>query len=142
VVYFAVGLLLVLVSMVLDYAKISLAVERRKSVLLAIFRGAGFLARNFLKCFGLYFGIMLVALVLFLVYALVAPGAGQASSLTILLAFLVGQAYLIARIIIKLWFWASQTLFFQAGQVRVSASGSIEGETPAENSDVTEDPRV
>ncbi len=51
-------------------------------------------------------------------YSLVAPGPGQSGTITILLAFLVGQIYLIARLGLKLLFLAGHTALFQSAERR------------------------
>lgn len=114
--YALVAFLLVLANMILDYAKIALVVEQRRSSVLAFFRGLRFVFSQPGKTFGLYLILAAVGLVLLIFYSLVAPGAGQSSWVTIGLAFLVGQAYLVARLILKLWFLASQTALFQSAQ--------------------------
>lgn len=114
--YAVVGLLLVLVNVAFDYAKIALVVEQRRSAVLAFLRGLGFLFSHLVRTLSLYFLLVLVGLVLVGVYALVAPGPGQSRVATIALAFLLGQAYLVARLLLKLWFLASQTALFQAAR--------------------------
>jgi hypothetical protein len=50
------------------------------------------------------------------VYALVAPGAGSTgpSSLSLWLAFLAGQVYLLALLASKLLFYATEIAYFQS----------------------------
>ncbi len=117
-VYALVAFLLLLVSMVLDYAKIALVVERRRSALLACLRGARFVLAHPGSALGLYLLLTTVSLLLLWLYSLVAPGPGQSGTTTILLAFLVGQIYLIARLGLKLWFLAGQTALFQSAERR------------------------
>ncbi len=117
-VYALVAFLLLLVSLVLDYAKIALVVERRRSALLACLRGARFVLAHPGSALGLYLLLTAVSLLLVWLYSLVAPGPGQSGATTILLAFLVGQIYLIARLGLKLWFLAGQTALFQSAERR------------------------
>ena len=117
-VYALVAFLLLLVSLVLDYAKIALVVERRRSALLALLRGARFVLAHPGSALGLYLLLTAVGLLLVWLYRLVAPGPGQSGTITILLAFLVGQIYLIARLGLKLWFLAGQTALFQSAERR------------------------
>ena len=115
-VYSLVALLLMLASMALDYAKIAMVVEKRTSSILAFFRGLRFVFSNPGKTIGLYLMLILVGFVLLIFYAIVAPGPGQSRRITVILAFLVGQLFLLSRLILKLWFLASQTVFFQSRQ--------------------------
>lgn len=117
-VYALVAFLLLLVSMALDYAKIALVVERRRSALLACLRGARFVLAHPGSALGLYLLLAAVSLLLVWLYSLVAPGPGQSGATTILLTFLVGQIYLIARLGLKLWFLAGQTALFQSAERR------------------------
>ena len=117
-VYALVAFLLLLVSLVLDYAKIALVVEQRRSALLACLRGARFVLVHPGSALGLYLLLAAVSLLLVWLYSLVAPGPGQSGTTTILLAFLVGQIYLIARLGLKLWFLAGQTALFQSAERR------------------------
>ena len=54
-------------------------------------------------------------------YVVVAPGPNQGTALTIFLAFLVSQVYILARITTRLWFLASQMELFQGGRPDASA---------------------
>src|SRR5262249_21713233 len=76
-------------------------------------------------------GVYLLSVLLFLasvaVYAAVAPGAGW-STLTVWLAFAIGQAYIAVRLGIKLIFWASETALFQS---RLAHAGYVARPQPA-----------
>src|SRR6185295_7292609 len=87
-------------------------VEDRRSMLGATAAGARFIVRNASAAVGLYLlNVVLFALVL-AAYAIVAPGAGGAGW-SMWLAFLIGQGYVLARLWVKLVFWASATALFQ-----------------------------
>lgn len=113
-IYLLVAFLLMLTSMALDYAKIAMVVEKRTSSILACFRGLRFVLSNPGQTVALYLSLVLVGAVLLFFYAAVAPGPGQARRLTVILAFILGQAFILARLILKLWFLASQTTLFQS----------------------------
>ena len=117
-VYAFVALLLILLGMVNDYAKISIVTERRSSALLAVVRGAGFAASKFVTAFPLYLILLLFAAVVFLLYGWIAPGPGQSTLVGIFLAFVAGQIYLVARLMVKLWFLSSQTVLFTSDDPR------------------------
>jgi hypothetical protein len=57
------------------------------------------------------------------VYGLAAPGAGTAG-LDMWVGFLLGQAYLAARLAVKLLFWGSEIVALQA---RFNAPGFVRG---------------
>lgn len=111
--YVLFGALLVLVNVLFDYAKIRSVVEDRRSMVVALFASGRFIVRHPGRVFGLYGLNALAFLALIALWALVAPGAGG-TGLSMWMAFLVAQLYLLARVFLKLSFVASQTALFQA----------------------------
>ena len=109
-----VGFLLTLVHMVFDYAKISAFTENRRSMLLAMNRGLFFVLSHPGRCFTIYYGLAAVGIALFLLYAMVAPGAGGASPYQVAFGFVIGQLYLIAKITLRLSFYAAQMAYFES----------------------------
>jgi hypothetical protein len=78
---------------------------------------------------GLYlldFGAFLVCVGL---YALVAPGAGRAG-VTLWIGFAIGQLYVLARLWIKLVFWASETALFQSRLAHAGYTAAPQPEWP------------
>ena len=130
--YALVGLLFLVTQLVLDYARISLVVEERRSVLLALARALGFVKNHHRAVLGLYLLLSAAALLWFLAYAWLAPGPNQSTWTAVLLAFSLGQAYLVGRWILKLWFLASQTHLFVSSQPRPLPAEEWE-EPPMEN---------
>jgi hypothetical protein len=110
--YAVFGLALMAVNVVMDYAKIRLAVEDRRSAVAALSAALGFLARHPGRVAGVYAMNGALFLVLVAVWAVAAPGAGRAG-FPMWLAFAATQAYLLARLALKLQFMASQTALFQ-----------------------------
>jgi hypothetical protein len=111
--YAAFGALLLFGNMIFDYTKVRLVVEDRRSAFLAMLAALRFIVRNPRLTFGLYALNSLMFVALLAVWALVAPGAGGGGA-SIWIGFLIGQIYLIARLLLKLHFLASQTALFQA----------------------------
>jgi hypothetical protein len=110
--YIVFGLVLAACNLVFDYAKVRAVVEDRRSMVGAVTAAIGFIGRNAggaLLLFVVNFGVFAIAVGL---YALIAPGAGSAG-LAMWLGVAVGQAYVLARLWIKLTFWASETALFQ-----------------------------
>ncbi len=108
VLYLAFGAVVAGVNLVFDYAKIRAVVEDRRSMLGALAAGARFARRHARQAAGLYLLNMLAWLGVVGLYFVVAPGAGHA-----LLAFAIGQAYIVLRVAVRLLFAASQTALFQ-----------------------------
>lgn len=110
--YAVFGTLLVLASIVFDYARIRIVVEDRRSAIGALLAGARFVWRNAGAVAGVYVLNALAFLVLILAYSLVAPGAPR-GTLSTLAVLAIGEAYILARHYLKLVFYASQTALFQ-----------------------------
>jgi hypothetical protein len=100
-------------NLLFDYAKIRLVVEDRRSAVGALRAGGRFIARHWRGCIGLYgINVALLATVL-TVYALLAPGAGPAGP-SMWAGFAISQCYILARLWVKLVFWASEAAWFQS----------------------------
>ena len=117
------GLLLVSVSVVFDYAKARAVIEDRRSMIGAVGAGLRFVRRNLGAVTALYALDALLFVVVIAVYALVAPGAGR-SGILMWLGFLVSQLYLLARLWVRLVFFASSTALFQG---RLAHIGYVAG---------------
>lgn len=111
--------LLAIVNLIFDYAKIRAVVEDRRSMIGALGAALGFIRRHPLKVAGLYVANTLLFLVVIGLYALMAPGAGGAGA-SIWVTFVIGQVYLLARLAVKLQFIASQTALFQRSLAHAS----------------------
>ena len=99
-------------NLVMDYAKIRAVVEDRRSMLGAFLAAWRFVVSHPAKTGGLYLLNAAAFLAVLLLYALAAPGAAG-SGWVVLAGFAVGQVYLLARIAVKLAFYASQIALFQ-----------------------------
>jgi hypothetical protein len=109
-------------NLLFDYAKVRAVVEDRRSMLGALGAATAFLRRNLWRSTGLYLLNVLVLAAVLGIYAAFAPGAGSAGW-SMWIGFAAGQLYIIARLWVKLLFWASETALFQsrlahAGYVR------------------------
>jgi hypothetical protein len=124
--YAAFGLLLLTANVIFDYAKVRAVVEDRRSMIGAIVAGVRFVRRNLAGVVALYLldGLMFVAVVA--IYALVAPGAGTGGPV-MWLGFAVSQAYLLARLWVRLLFLGSETSLFQG---RLAHAGYVANAAP------------
>lgn len=116
-------------NLVFDYARIRLVVEDRRSALGAIRAALAFLGRHPRTTAGLYALNALTFIVLIAVWAALAPGAGRTGA-TMWASFLVAQLYLLARIVLKLQFIASQTALFQASLAHAAYAAAPAREWP------------
>jgi hypothetical protein len=106
-------LIVAAVMVVFDYAKVRAVVEDRRSMIGALMAAARFVARHpaavaavFLLN-ALLFGGALAA------YAVLARGAAGGGTLTVVIGFVIAQAYVLARLFVKLSFYASAVALFQ-----------------------------
>jgi hypothetical protein len=110
--YAVFGALLFACNLVFDYAKIRAVVEDRRSMIGALISGVRFVARKPGKAAGLYLLDGATFLLVIIAYAAVAPGAGG-PGWSLWMGLLITQVYLLARLWVKLLFYASQTALFQ-----------------------------
>ncbi len=110
--YMVFGLLVAGATMIFDYAKVRAVVEDRRSMLGAVNAALGFIGRNYAAAGALFAADFVLFGVVVGVYALIAPGAGGAG-LMMWVGFAIGQLYVLARLWVKLLFWATETSLFQ-----------------------------
>lgn len=105
--------LLAMWTLVFDYARVRAVVEDRRSMVGAMMAGGRFVARHPAKTGVLWLLNAVAFLAAIGAYALVAPGAAGAGAAA-WAAFAAGQAYIVARLFLKLVGYASQVALFQA----------------------------
>jgi hypothetical protein len=111
--YAVFGALLIVANIVFDYAKIRIVVEDRRSVVGGLTAALRFLARRPRAAFGLYAVNALTFVVVLAVWSVIAPRV-TGSGMGMWVALALGQLYVLARLLVKLLFIASQTALFQA----------------------------
>jgi hypothetical protein len=111
--YIVFGALIAACVTVFDYAKVRAIVEDRRSMLSAAVEGMRFVGRNATAAatiFGLNFALFVAIVGIYAV--IVQPMGGTGVPMWI--SVLIGQLYLVARLWLKLVFWASETALFQS----------------------------
>jgi hypothetical protein len=124
--YLLFGLALGGCNLVFDYAKVRAVVEDRRSALGALASGIRFVRRNGGAAITLYLLDLALFAATLLAYAAVAPGAGGIG-LTMWVGFAIAQLYVLARLTVKLIFWASETALFQG---RLAHAGYVAAPQP------------
>ena len=112
---------LLLVNLIVDYAKVRAVVEDRRSMLGALAAGWRFVRRNPGATLGLYALNALLFLAVIALYFLIAPAADSPA------AFAIGQLYIVLRVIVRLQFMASQVALFQG---RLAHAGYVARPVP------------
>jgi len=113
VLYLVFGGLVAACATVFDYAKVRAVVEDRRSMFSAIVEAIGFIGRSAAPAVLLFLANFALFMAVVGLYALVAPGAGGIGA-SMWIGFAAGQLYVIARLWVKLVFWASETALFQS----------------------------
>ncbi len=124
--YVVFGLALAAGNMMFDYAKVRAVVEDRRSALGAIVAALRFIRRNAGAAVMLYltnFALFVLVLAMYAGAALAIGGIGW----TMWIAFAIGQVYVLARLWVKLIFWASETALFQG---RLAHAGYVAAPKP------------
>ena len=111
--YAVFGVLVAACSTVFDYAKVRAVVEDRRSMLGAINAAIGFISRNSAAVVQLFLLDFLLFVAVIVLYGFVAPGAGG-RGVMVWAAVAIGQAYIVARLWVKLTFWGSEIALFQS----------------------------
>lgn len=109
----AVVILLVLVRLVFDLAKVIAVLEDRHGMLITLGAAARCFAGRPLTLLGLYLGLTLLWLLALAGYALVAPTAGPATWLGLVLAFLLAQLLLALKIGLRLSLLAGEMAVYR-----------------------------
>jgi hypothetical protein len=115
-------------NVLFDFARVRMVVEGRHSVVAAIAASGRFIRTHTKFALGVYaLNVAAFAFVIGL-YAAVAPGAGG-SGWTMWGGLVVSQAYIAARLVVKLAFWASE---IAAVQAKLAYDGFIRTSVEAE----------
>jgi len=120
--YAAFALPLFAFNILFDYTKIRAVVEDRRSMISAIAASWRFIRRNPIAVWAVYKLNALVFLLVIGLYYMIAPGASAD-----VLAFGIGQLYIVLRVIVRLQFAASQTALFQG---RLAHAGYVARPVP------------
>jgi hypothetical protein len=101
-----------LIRMIGDYARILIVVEDSKGVFRSLIQAIRFVFRNFFKTIILYYLVLITGVVIFGIYWIVQKMIPTQTLLPILLAFLVGQIFILSRGWLKIALQAAQLHFY------------------------------
>ncbi len=107
-------LLIFLVKMIVDYARIKIVVEDSRKVFRPLFQAVGFVFRKLRSTLAIYYIFMLTAAAVFILYLLVQKTVKTHALLPILFAFIIGQIFILSRGWVKVGLQAAQMNFFQS----------------------------
>jgi hypothetical protein len=121
-VYAVTALILVTVRACFDYAKIAIVVEDRSSALSSALRGIGFVVKHPVRSLGLVLLMVLITAIPLALYVVLRPSVVTPSWLGVAYAILIGQAWILSRMALRLTLVAGQTALYQSAGVTSSAS--------------------
>jgi hypothetical protein len=106
-------ILVFLVKMILDYARIKIVLEDSRQVFLSLFQAGGFVFRHLWSTLVIYYLYVLTAAIIFVIYSYAHKAINTHSLLPILLAFIIGQVFILSRGWIKVGLQAAQMDYFR-----------------------------
>ena len=101
-----------LIKMILDYTRIKIVLEDTRSVFRSLLQTMGFVFQNFGKTLALYYLLIITAIILFLIYWILKSLITPDSLFPILMAFVIGQIFIISRGWSKIALQAAQMEFY------------------------------
>ena len=106
-------MLLAFINMVFDYAKISTVVNESSKMFQEAIKALRFSLHFFFTAFGLYLLIGVIGIALFILLVLLRGSINQSSTVALLLAILLGQLTIAARIWTRLTYYAAELDLYQ-----------------------------
>lgn len=97
-----------ILQMVSYYAKIQIVSDDSRKVFRAIFKSMGFVFKHFINTFSLFLLLLVAPVSLWIAYFILRNSIGFTSGFTILIMFIIQQAFTFSRIFIRIWKYGSQ----------------------------------
>lgn len=95
-------------AVILDYARIIAVKEDMKKMRVALWRAVKFSLRHFLNTFGLGLAVFFAGALILLIYNPLANVLAAPNAIVVLLLFLMQQAYMVTRMLLKVTLFAGQ----------------------------------
>jgi hypothetical protein len=113
-------LLVGVVNMTFDYAKIACIAGGERSALWATVAGIGFARRNFARALLVYWICSGIGLAFLLAYHGITEVIGQDSPIAVALVFVLRQLYVLVRMWLRLWTWSSELRLYTFSSTMVA----------------------
>lgn len=114
--YAVVWLVVLAIRWVIDYAKVAAVADPSRSTLAALREGLRVCRARAGAVIGVAVILGLVSLGLLLFYSFLAPGADQGNPFKILVAFIISQSSVVARVVLRAWGLASEQALWERAQ--------------------------
>jgi hypothetical protein len=143
---FVFAIFFLLILLIGDYAKIILFNTDSRKVIRTIGKSVKFVFRHLFGTYCLYLLILLVLILSFIIYFVLENVIGMVSGITIFIVFLIQQAFIWLRILIKIWFLGSEVSFYnnmnQSEYQKVSIDETSNDSSSGSVNDMIENPEV
>jgi hypothetical protein len=106
-------LLMSLLFMIFDYARIRMVVDDRTSALGSTAAGARFAVPRIVETYGLYLLLTAIGVLLVIIYAVLEKSIPQDSYWPLVFLFILQQLYMVARLWLKATFYAGQVAMYR-----------------------------
>jgi len=103
--------------MVADYAKIIMMIDGGTNVYQSLLKSFRFVFKHIIQSYLLFLMLMVTPVGLFILYVLFYKVFGMTTLVTMLLIFLIEQAFIIARVFSKIWILGSQLYYYSYYQI-------------------------
>ena len=111
--YLVILMLVFFLTLVLDYAKIIVINEKKESSWLCIWLSLKFMVRNFSRIVGLNLLLLLIALAVMVIGGALMSLVQPTQFFLLILAILIQQVYILAKIAVRLTFYAAESALYQ-----------------------------
>lgn len=117
--YMVILIVILFINLLLDYAKIVVVVEKRESAWEAVWWALKFIFKHFGKVSGLYLLVGIIGLSVAALFALILSTFTPSTVIILIIAILIQQVYILAKMGIRLCFYACQLDMYTQGKVLV-----------------------
>ncbi|MBN1253364.1 MAG: hypothetical protein JXR51_03195 [Bacteroidales bacterium] len=106
------------ISMIGDYAKFYLVLENSFNIFKGFWKGVKYVFQNFLKTYVLYLILLFLPAVVMYLYIYIEKDIKMATEIGILIVFLLQQAFILLRVILRIWILSSQLKLYTADFIK------------------------
>ena len=124
-------IIFLIISMIGDYGKFYLELNNSFNIFKAFWKGIKYVFRHFLKTFILYLILLIIPAIIMYVYLYLENDIKMATSIGILLVFLMQQAFILLRVFLRTWILSSELMiydddFLQLAEVETVVQSIVE----------------
>lgn len=124
-------IIFLIISMIGDYGKFYMELNNSFNIFKAFWKGIKYVFLHFLKTFVLYLILLIIPAIIMYVYLYLENDIKMATSIGILLVFLMQQAFILLRVFLRTWILSSELMiydddFLQLAEVETVVQSIVE----------------